>query len=393
VAFIGFRFYMKEDFEDLKKNAVVLLDSIKDGAFVIKDDLGVRHTVPKDKVILTPYAPDINIDIIYPDTGWTQTKSGIGSDVQQIIYDVEISDIIGVDEVVINDQAINISQPVKKFESTQSQTLHFGENHLSITATNMENIASTASLTIVRTEKVPPEIIMPQIPSQVYSDRYTITIGVRDNFEVEKLLLNNVSYTIKKQYEEIALELPINRGENIFKVQVFDWFNNYATSRFAINGARIMYANKEGVKVTDSNGQILDILMMGDTVVTLEETGRYYRVLIEEQEGFVLSREVQLSPPDILPPGLTNLQAKIMGDLILITGIAYDDVSIANIKVSGNYILSTREVNINIPNYRVGVARAFEYKLMIPSEELFPVEIEVMDDTGKKTQSTVIPRL
>jgi hypothetical protein len=154
-----------------------------------------------------------------------------------------------------------------------------------------------------------------------------------------------------------------------------------------------MYANKEGVKVTDSNGQILDILMMGDTVVTLEETGRYYRVLIEEQEGFVLSREVQLSPPDILPPGLTNLQAKIMGDLILITGIAYDDVSIANIKVSGNYILSTREVNINIPNYRVGVARAFEYKLMIPSEELFPVEIEVMDDTGKKTQSTVIPRL
>lgn len=393
VAFIGFRFYMKEDFEDLKKNAVVLLDSIKDGAFVIKDDLGVRHTVPKDKVILTPYAPDINIDIIYPDTGWTQTKSGIGSDVQQIIYDVEISDIIGVDEVVINDQAINISQPVKKFESTQSQTLHFGENHLSITATNMENIASTASLTIVRTEKVPPEIIMPQIPSQVYSDRYTITIGVRDNFEVEKLLLNNVSYTIKKQYEEIALELPINRGENIFKVQVFDWFNNSVNSRFAINGARIMYANKEGVKVTDSNGQILDILMMGDTVVTLEETGRYYRVLIEEQEGFVLSREVQLSPPDILPPGLTNLQAKIMGDLILITGIAYDDVSIANIKVSGNYILSTREVNINIPNYRVGVARAFEYKLMIASEELFPVEIEVMDDTGKRTQSTVIPRL
>ncbi|MEA1883184.1 MAG: WD40 repeat domain-containing protein [Thermotogota bacterium] len=393
VVFIGFRFYMKEDFEDLKKSAVVLLDSIKDGAFVIKDDLGEKHTVPKDKVILTPYAPDIDIEIIYPDNGWTQTKSGIGSDVQQIIYDVEISDVMGVDEVIINDQTIDISQPVKKFESTQGQTLHFGENHLSVTATNIENIVSTASLTIVRTEKISPEIIMPQIPSQVYSDRYTITIGVRDNFEVEKLLVNNVNYPIKKQYEEVNLELPINRGENIFEVQVFDWFNNSATSRFAINGARIMYANKEGVKVIDSNNQILDILMMGDTVVTLEETGRYYRVLIEEQEGLILSREVQLSPPDVLSPGLTNMQAKIMGDHILITGIAYDDVSVANIKVGGNYILSTREVNINIPNYRVGVAKAFEYKLMISSEELFPVEIEVIDDTGKKTQSTVIPRL
>ena len=393
VEFVGFRFYMKEDFENLKKNAVVLLDSIKDGAFVIKDDLGERHTVPKDKVILTPYAPDIKIDIIYPDNGWTRTKSGLGSDVAQIIYDVEISDVIGVNEVVINDQVIDVSQAVKQFESTQSQNLHFGENLLTITATNMEQIASTASLTLVRTERIPPEIIMPQIPNRVFSDFYNITIGVRDNFEVEKMLLNNVSYSIKKQYEEVELELPINRGENMFEVQVFDWFNNFVTSRFVINGARIMYANKEGVKVTDSNGEILDILMMGDTIVTFEETGRYYRVLIDEQEGLVLSREVQLTPPDILPPGITNLQAKILGDHIMITGIVYDDVSISNIRVSGNYILSTREVNINIPNYRVGIAYAFEYKLMISTEELYPLEIEVMDDTDKRTVTTVIPRL
>ncbi len=393
VEFVGFRFYMKEDFEGLKKNAVVLLDSIKDGAFVIRDDAGERHTVPKDKLILTPYAPDINIDIVYPDTDWTQTKSGIGSDVRQIIYNVHISDVIGINEVVINEQVIDVSQPVKRFESTQSQSLDFGENLVSITATNMEHIESTASLTIVRTEKIPPEIIMPQIPHNVYSDRYTITIGVRDNYEVEKLLLNNVPYTIKKQYDEVEVELPINRGENMFEAQVFDWFNNSAMSRFVINGARIMYANKEGVKVTDSNGEILDILMMGDKVVTLEETGRYYRTLIDEQEGLVLSREVQHSPPDISPPGLTNLQAKIMGDHILITGIAYDDVSISSIRVSGNDILSTNEVNIKIPDYRVGIARSFEYKLLISSEELFPIEIEVMDDTGKKTQTTVRPSL
>jgi len=189
------------------------------------------------------------------------------------------------------------------------------------------------------------------------------------------------------------LELPINRGENLFEIRVFDWFNNSVTSRFAINGARIMYANKEGVKITNSNDEIIDILMMGDAVITLEETGRYYRTLTDEEGGFVLSRDVQLSPPDTRAPGVTNLRAKIQGNHVLITGIVYDDVSLAHIKVSGNYILSSQEVNINIPNYRVGIARAFEYKLMISSEELYPVEIEVMDDTGKKTQATIIPSL
>ncbi len=393
VQFIGFRFYMKEDYDNLKKNSVVLLESIRDGAFIIKDDVGELHSVPKDKLILTPYAPDINIEMIYPDNGWTQTKSGIGADVEQIIYDVEINDVIGVNEIVINNQTIDISQPVKQFESTQSQRLQFGSNRISVNATNMENISSVASLTIVRTERVPPEILMPQIPNRVYSDVYNMTIGVRDNFEVEKMLVNNVSYPIKKQYDEVQLQLPINRGENIFEVRVFDWFNNSVASRFAINGARIMYANKEGVKVTNSKGEIIDILMMGDTITTLEETGRYYRALIDEQDALVLSREVQVAPPDILSPGLTNLQSKIMGDHILITGIAYDDVSLTSIQVAGNYVLATREVNISIPDYRVGIARSFEYKLMISGEELFPVKIEVIDDTGKKTQEFVMPRL
>jgi len=393
VKFVGFRFYMKEDFDPLKKNAVVILSSIQDGMFIILDDNGETHKVPKDKVILTPYAPDINIDIVYPDSGWTKTKSGMGTDVQQIIYDVNITDVIGVNDIVINDQKIDISQPVKQFLSTQSQSIHYGMNTLTISATNVENISSTASYTIVRMEKIPPEIIMPIIPNLVYTDLYTMTIGVRDNFQVEKMLVNNVTYSIGKDYDEVKLELPINRGENMFQIQVFDWFNNAITSKFMINGARIMYVNKEGVKVVDKEDEIIDILMMGDTVVTLEETGRNYRVFIHDQEGFILSRDVQLSPPDLYKPGLSNLKAQILQDRIVISGIAYDDVSIASIQVAGHYILNTKEVNINIPNYRVGIARAFEYTLMISSEELFPILIQVTDDTGKTTQESVMPRL
>ena len=393
VTFVGFRFYMKEDFDPLKKNAVVILSSIQDGMFIILDDNGETHKVPKDKVILTPYAPDINIDIVYPDSGWTKTKSGMGTDVQQIIYDVNITDVIGVNDIVINDQKIDISQPVKQFLSTQSQSIHYGMNTLTISATNVENISSTASYTIVRMEKIPPEIIMPIIPNLVYTDLYTMTIGVRDNFQVEKMLVNNVTYSIGKDYDEVKLELPINRGENMFQIQVFDWFNNSITSKFMINGARIMYVNKEGVKVVDKEDEIIDILMMGDTVVTLEETGRNYRVFIHDQEGFILSRDVQLSPPDLYKPGLSNLKAQILQDRIVISGIAYDDVSIASIQVAGHYILNTKEVNINIPNYRVGIARAFEYTLMISSEELFPILIQVTDDTGKTTQESVMPRL
>ena len=393
VKFVGFRFYMKEDFEPLKKNAVVILSSIKDGMFIILDDHGETHIVPKDKVILTPYAPDIDIDLVYPDAGWTRTKSGMGTDVQQIIYHVNITDVIGVNDIVINNQKIDISQPVKQFQSSQNQSIHYGVNTLTISATNMENISSTASLTIVRMEKVPPEIVMPIIPNLVYTDLYTLTIGVRDNYQVEKMLVNNVTYPIGKEYDEVRLELPINRGENMFQIQVFDWFNNSVTSKFLINGARIMYVNKEGVKVTDKDDEIIDILMMGDTVVTLEETGRYYRVFIQDQEGFILSRDVQLSPPDLYKPGLSNLKAKILQDRIVISGIAYDDVSISSIQVAGHYILNTKEVNINIPNYRVGIARAFDYTLMISSEELFPILIQVTDDTGKTTQDSVMPRL
>ncbi len=393
VEFSGFRFYLKQEHQGLEKNSLVVLKKIKDGLFSVESSQGKIYDIDKELLILSPYAPDIELSILYPDKGWTRTKSGLGTDTEEIIYSVQINDIIGVDEIVINQQSIDISNPVKRFESTQFLPLTFGLNNLTITATNMEQISGTASLSLVRTEKIPPEIFMPVIPDVVYSDTYKFTVLVRDNFEVEKLLVNNVNYKIHKKEEKIELELPVMRGENHFEIKAFDWFNNSAQSSFVLEGARVMYVSKEGVKFTDSKGEILDVLMMGDTITTFEEAGKYYRAIHNDKQGLILSGNVQDTPPDIYEPVLANLTAKIKTDHILVSGIACDDVSIKQIIVSGNYVMQTRETMFQIPGYPVRVAQFFEYRLQINEEEIFPVTIEITDGAQRKIVETVMPRL
>jgi WD40 repeat protein len=392
VEFSGFRFYLKEDYEGLPRNTLVVLKSIKSGEFVVDSD-GDLYQIPKDKLILSPYAPDIEIQITHPEKGWSQTKGGMGIDNDSISFDVVISDIIGVDQIVINDQNIDTAQAVKKIETSQTHTLTFGKNIITVVATNMEKISSTASITVVRTERIPPAIYLPPIPEIEYSDTYFLSFGVKDNYEVNKVLINNVQHLINKKEDEIQLELPINRGENRFEIDVFDWFNNSARSAFVITGARIMFAAKEGVKVTDEDGGILDILMLGDRIVTFEETGRYFKVKIGDQPGLVNSMDVMSSPPDIYAPGFSNISAQIQGDYILVKGIVYDDVEIKEIIVGGNSIFDTEDVNISIPDYPVRDAKFFEYQLMIPGEEIFPIELYCSDDAGNEKRTSVTPKL
>ncbi|HOO33969.1 MAG TPA: WD40 repeat domain-containing protein [Thermotogota bacterium] len=392
VSFSGFRFYLKEDFENLPRNTLVVLKGIKTGDFVVEAD-GVEYQIPKDKLILSPYAPDIEVTITHPERGWTQTKGGMGIDSETISFDVVISDIIGVDRIVINDQNIDTAQAVKKIETSLTYPLTFGQNIISITATNMEQISSSSSITVIRTERIPPEILLPPIPEIVYSDSYFLSFGVKDNFEVNKVLVNNVQYLINKKEEEIQLDLPINRGENRFEIEVFDWFNNSVKSSFSITGARVMFAGRDGVKVSDEEGQTLDVLMLGDRIITFEETGRYFKARIGDEEGYVNSKDVIPSPPDIYDPGFSNLSAQIQGDYILVKGIVYDDVSISEIKVGGNRIFTTDEVNITISDYPVRDARFFEYRLKIPGEEIFPIEVYCSDETGREKRTTVTPKL
>jgi WD40 repeat protein len=392
VEFSGFRFYLKEDYNELKRNSLVVLDSISAGEFVVISD-GRTYQIPKDKLILSPYAPDIEINILSPETGWSQTKGGMGIDKDEIVYEVVIGDIIGVDEIIINDQNIETSQAVKKIESTQIYPLTFGKNILTVTATNMEGISSSSSITVIRTERIPPEIYLPPIPDIIYSDTYFLSFGVRDNFEVNKVLINNVQHIINSKEEEIQLELPVNRGENRFDIEVFDWFNNSVKSSFVINGARIMYAGKEGVKISDEEDRIIDILMLGDRIITFEEIGKHFKVKNADLDGYVNSRDVLSSPPDIYTPGFSNVSAQIQNDFIHVKGIVYDDVEIKEIIIGGNHIYNTEDVNITIPDYPVRVAKFFEYKLMIPGEEVFPIELYVKDYSGKEKRDTVVPRL
>ncbi len=392
VQFEGFRFYVKEAYEDLEKNMLVVLKAIRDGRFVVSYN-GTEYVVPKDKLVLSPYAPEIIIEITRPEPGrWYMTKDGKGTEAEEIAYNFSVSDIVGIDTVVVNDeQSIELSEPVKRFESSQRYPMDFGLNVLSVTATNIEKVANTASMTLIRTEEIPPDIILPPFPETVFEATYRLSFGVRDNFEVSKVLVNDRVRRVGKQSDEIRMDLPVARGTNRYTIEAYDLFNNRASREFTLTGGRVMYVKSDGTKVTDETGGIIDILMTGKRIITYNREGNDYITRINGEKGLINIHSVADTPPDIYPPGLTNLRAVVEGDAVSVKGIAYDDVELQEIRVAGNIILSTEKVEIELADYPVREARFFGYELKLTGEELLPVKIEVMDQTGKTTTGTVIP--
>lgn len=389
IIFEGFRFYMKEDFNTLKKNSLVILKSIIDGKFLVKYK-DVELLVPKDLLVMTPYAPDISLVIISPDDMvYNRTDS------DSIILKASLSDILGIINVTLNkDQKIDFSDPVKDFSFEQEFPLNFGDNVFSVSANNIENISKESSLTVTRVERNPPEIIMPLLPEKVFSDYYQLNFLVRDDFMVKKVSISNTDISVNKKEKEIAFELPVVLGKNTYSISASDFFTNTTEINFELNGVRKMYSLLDSVPVYDSNGNRVGFIMMGEEVLAKNKSGNQYLVDTENQNDvYVDWKSLNKVPPDLYKPGLVNLSAKMEGDFVLVKGIAYDDIKVEGIDVSGNRVKNMKNTTISISGYPVRDAKYFEFLIKITNEEIKPINIIVADSDQNVYEKTIFPEM
>ncbi len=389
IEFDGFRFYLKEDYENLRKNSLVLLKSIKDGKFLIK--FGEEEKlVPKNLLVMTPYAPDISISLMEPrDIKYNRTNS------EKVKFRVSINDVLGIKSVNINrEQKIDFKDAVKDFSFEQEFPLNFGENNFYIVANNIENITKESSISVTRVERNPPVITMPLLPEEVFADDFELNFMVSDDYMVSKVVINGYEVRVNSKKEEVVQKIPVLLGRNDYKIEAIDFFTNSAEVTFNIQGVRKMYSLKDGVPVEDSKGNRLAFLMKGEEVTVKEKSGNYYKIETEDiKDALVDWKFLDKIPPDLYKPGLANLSAEIEGDFIKVKGIAYDDIRVERIEISGNRVTDSKQTTVSISGYPVRDSRYFETLIKIYGEEIKPVKITVYDNNGNFIEENIYPKI
>lgn len=280
-------------------------------------------------------------------------------------------------------------------ESTYLQDLAYGPTTITVHATNLEQKGSTHSLTITRWERQPPEIRLPAIPPEIFLETYTLPIWVSDNDRVELVRLNGRDFPVQKQEATISLPLQLSPGRNDFRIQVLDRFHNTREEQITIMGLRRMYVQQDSTALVNEQGNPVGVLFKGTEVVVDGQTPSLFQLRRSEDHpaGFVAKHLLGPTPPDMYPPGLVNLQARIRGDRIHVTGYAYDDKQVQTIVVSGIRVTRTHMAPVEVIGYPVRHSLYFEIELMIQQEELFPVQVQVTDTAGKEHRQMIQPHL
>lgn len=393
LTFEGFRFFLKEEHPPLPKNALVSLVAIVDNLFVVLWQ-GEKVTVPKDKVTQTPYAPEISIQILGEPLVMNQTES------PQLRVKITIADILGVKSGKVGAwQEIRFREPVRRYELDQIIPLELGINTITAIATNIEDISQESSLTVFRIEREPPQIVISPVPSQIYEDQFPLGIRVSDNHMVAFVSVNGREEPVMQSHKDLTVTVPVAIGENRVVVEAVDVFKNAARTLVRFNGVRTMYAKNDGIKVSDAQGNLLHILMKGDPVTVFSHTPPQTWVeLSRGVRGVVASSDLQREVVDILPPGFWDVQAKLEGERVLVTGFVYDDKEVVSLFVAGQQVQALTPVNITIPKDGAKKVYAFSITLKPAAvgalpDEIKPIELAVYDTVGFFSTLIVVPKV
>ncbi|HQQ65059.1 MAG TPA: WD40 repeat domain-containing protein [Thermotogota bacterium] len=393
LTFEGFRFFLKEEHPPLPKNALVSLSAIADNQFVVLWQ-GEKVSVPKDKVTQTPYAPEITIQITDEMLLMNQTEAA------QLNAKITITDILGVKNGRIGAwQEIRFREPVRRYELDQIIPLALGTNTITVVATNIEDISQESSLTVIRVEREPPQIVVSPVPAKIYEEQFPLGIRVSDNYLVASVSVNGREESVMKSHQDLTIAVPVAIGENRVVVEAVDAFKNAARALIQFTGVRTMYAKNDGTKVTDEQGNLIHILMKGDPVTVFSHTPPQTRVELSEGfRGIVASNDLQSEIVDLLPPGFWEVQAKLEGDSILITGFVYDDKAVSSLIVAGQQIRSLTPVNVSIP--KTGAKRVYAFSAVLKTvsagahpDEIKPIDLAVYDTVGFFSTLIVVPKV
>jgi len=386
----GFRFFVKEDYEELKENSIVTLKAIESDSFLV--EMGDReYLVPKTILGLSPLAPRISVSVDGLEIG-PQWKT----EEEKVDIRVQVEDVLGVKELALSTIHHSvIENPAKKMEFIYNLNLPFGTTPITIQATNVEQKSSKSSIQIIRWEREAPQYLLPVIPSEVYSESYTLSLRVSDNYLVDYVRAQNQIYPVQKQEAVIPISLQIHPGSNRFRIEVVDPFQNTAEVWITIQGLRRMYVQQETTAITDESGTVIGILFKGSEVLVNGQTNRTYRIAPADKHkgGYVEKDRLGMDPPDMHPPGIAELRATIVDDRIRVRGIAYDDLKIKEIWVSGVRVSRVAPVSFEVLGYPVRESLFFEMDLLIQGEELFPIEVEAIDSEGNRTKKMIQPHL
>jgi len=393
LTFEGFRFFLKEEHPPLPKNALVSLSAIADNQFIVSWN-GEKVAVPKDKVTQTPYAPEITMQILDTMLLMNQTEAA------QLNVKITISDILGVKNGRIGEwQEIRFPEPVRRYEVDQNIPLALGNNTITVVATNIENISQESSLTVMRVEREPPQIVISPVPSRIFEEQFPLGIRVSDNYLVASISVNGREEPVMQNRKDFTVMIPVAIGENHVVVEAVDVFKNAARALIQFNGVRTMFAKSDGIKVSDEQGNLLHILMKGDPVTVVRHIPPKTSVeLSQGLRGIVLSADLQWEVVDLLPPGFWDVQAKLEGDTVVITGFVYDDKEVSSLIVAGQQIRPLTAVNITIPKDAAKKVYAFSAVLKLVTtgahpDEIKPLNLAVYDTVGSFSTLVVVPKV
>ncbi len=386
----GFRFFVKEDYEALKENSIVVLKGIQGDSFLV--EMGEREfLVPKEILGFSPLAPRISafVDGLEIGLQWKTEEENVGIRVQ-------VEDVLGVKELALsNIRHTVIENPTSKMEFIYNLDLPFGTTFLTIQATNVELKNAKSSIQIIRREREAPQYLLPVIPSEVYTESHILSLRVWDNYLVDYVRVQNQIFPVQKQEAVVSIPLQIHPGRNQYRIEVVDPFQNTAEVWIEIQGLRRMYVQKETTAITDESGATIGVLFKGSEVLVNGQTNRTYRIAPanEHKGGYVEKDRLGMEPPDMHPPGIAELRATIVDDRIRVRGIAYDDRKIMEIWVSGIRVLRVTPVSFEVLGYPVRESLLFEIDLMIQGEELFPIEVVAIDSEGNRIKKMIQPHL
>ena len=202
-----------------------------------------------------------------------------------------------------------------------------------------------------------------------------------------------------QSHKDLTVTVPVAIGENRVVVEAVDVFKNAARTLVRFNGVRTMYAKNDGIKVSDAQGNLLHILMKGDPVTVFSHTPPQTWVeLSRGVRGVVASSDLQREVVDILPPGFWDVQAKLDGDSVLVTGFVYDDKEVVSLFVAGQQVQALTPVNITIPKDGAKKVYAFSITLKPAAvgalpDEIKPIELAVYDTVGFFSTLIVVPKV
>jgi len=388
VQFEGFRFYLKEAFQDLQKNALLSLEGIDGDDFLVAFN-HTKYRIPKSLLQLTPYSPEIVVERLKP-----LPAEGSRTEMDRATFSLRISDILGVEALSLGpEHFVHYADPVKNLQLNREFPLSFGENLFTVVATNAEGMASSQQFSIVRVEYSPPQIQLSAVLAQMPTGEFPLSFQVSDDFLVDKVRLNGQERLVGQKQATIDWPVPITLGANTFSITALDHFHNKAQATVEIQGYAPLFSAADGVAVRADNGTIVHVLMKGDELTAHgQDNLRYWVRIPGGGEGWVSKREVVASPPDMFAPGLMDVRAQLREASILVMGIAYDDVQVAKISVGGQRVDSLRPVQVSPWNYLARDAVFFQLELLYQGEELFPLEVRVADGVGNEVTQHVIPR-